>query len=404
MTIISGSELWNIIILVGAVQGFVLSVLLFFHKQSRKVSDRLLATLIFLLALACSNLYITESGLYEDYEFIQILQQVFPFIIIMPIGPLIYFYIQSLVNSEFRLSISHYHHFYPVIIDLVPKILVWVFIAGLLTGVFQIEEGTAWGNFIDSYNTYADIPRWVSITLYVLLTKRLLTKLPAEEQNTSDSNRQTQAHTRWIHQFLHAFLAFQVIWFIFLVPYIIPSTRGYLLDTMSYYPIYIPLAILIYWLAFKGYLHTQLNTSEAIARQFPLAAGPQPASVSALSFTREEVAAYMGSLKKAMQEDKLYLEPSLNVQAVSNHTHIPPKTISYILNNYENKSFNEFVNGYRIVEVKRRLVEKANDHLTISGIALDCGFNSQATFQRAFKSITGVSPKEYLSLQPQKLA
>lgn len=404
MTIISGSELWNIIILVGAVQGFVLSVLLFVRKQPSTVSNRLLATLIFLLALACSNLYITESGLYEDYVFVQILQQVFPFIIIMPIGPLIYFYIQSLVITDFRLTASHSRHFWPVIIDLVPRILVWVFLAGLLIGVFKAEEGTKWGNFIDSYNTYADIPRWLSITLYLLITKRFLTKLSENKANASSSDIHIQTRTRWIHQFLHAFLAFQVIWLLFLVPYIIPSSRGYLLDTMSYYPIYIPLAILIYWLAFKGYLHTQLSTSETIAIQIPLASGPQQMPVSALSFTTEEVAAYVASLKKAMQEDKLYLEPSLNVQAVSNHTHIPPKTISFILNNYEKKSFNEFVNEYRIEEVKRRLVAKANEHLTISGIALDCGFNSQATFQRAFKNISGVSPKEYLSLQPQKSA
>jgi AraC-like DNA-binding protein len=74
------------------------------------------------------------------------------------------------------------------------------------------------------------------------------------------------------------------------------------------------------------------------------------------------------------------------------------------LNNHLNKSFNEFVNEYRIEEVKKRLVEKGNEHLTISGIALDCGFNSQATFQRAFKHVTGVSPKEYVSLKLQKLA
>jgi AraC-like DNA-binding protein len=69
-----------------------------------------------------------------------------------------------------------------------------------------------------------------------------------------------------------------------------------------------------------------------------------------------------------------------------------------------NKSFNEFINEYRIEEVKKRLLEKGNEHLTIAGLALECGFNSQATFQRSFKNATGVSPKEYLSLQPQKMA
>jgi AraC-like DNA-binding protein len=173
---------------------------------------------------------------------------------------------------------------------------------------------------------------------------------------------------------------------------------------MSYYPIYIPLAILIYWLGFKGYLHTQLSTDEPLARELPIQSGPQKLITPSLSFSEEEVASYTTSLRKAMQEDKLYLEPSLNVQAVSSHTSIPQKTISFVLNNYHGKSFNEFINEYRINEVKKRLLEKGNDHLTISGIALDCGFNSQATFQRAFKNVTGVSPKEYLTTHTQKTA
>lgn len=33
---------------------------------------------------------------------------------------------------------------------------------------------------------------------------------------------------------------------------------------------------------------------------------------------------------------------------------------------------------------------------TLLGIAFECGFNSKATFNRAFKKVTGVSPKEWL--------
>jgi len=42
-----------------------------------------------------------------------------------------------------------------------------------------------------------------------------------------------------------------------------------------------------------------------------------------------------------------------------------------------------------------------NSNLTIAGIAYDCGFNSQPTFHRAFKSITGITPKEYLQKNSQ---
>jgi AraC-like DNA-binding protein len=151
-------------------------------------------------------------------------------------------------------------------------------------------------------------------------------------------------------------------------------------------------------------LQTQLSKTEPIVKDFPIQPGPLKVVNPSLSFSDEEVTHYTTLLKKSMEEDKLYLESSLNLQSVSTHTNIAQKTISYILNNYHNKSFNEFVNEYRIQEVKKRLLEKDKDHLTIYGIALDCGFNSQATFQRAFKSITGVSPKEYLSIQSRKLA
>jgi AraC-like DNA-binding protein len=319
-------------------------------------------------------------------------------------GPLIYFYVQSLLKPDFRLTKKQKWHFSAVLVDLVPYLTTYIFIAGLLTGLLQQEDGQTWGNFKNSYNTYSDIPRWLSITLYLLLTRRFLKQAAAAQNSEYTADTYIQARQKWIHQFINAFLLFQVIWFIFLVPYIIPATRGPLLDNMSYYPIYIPLAMLIYWLGIKGYLLTQLPSTEPSSKEVAFQPGPQKAPVASLSFTTEEVTEYASLLRKAMEVDKIYLEPALNLAFVSTHTGIPQKTISYILNNHLNKSFNEFINEYRIEEVKKRLLKKANGHLTITGIALECGFNSQATFQRAFKNSTGISPKEYVSLQIQKLA
>jgi AraC-like DNA-binding protein len=36
---------------------------------------------------------------------------------------------------------------------------------------------------------------------------------------------------------------------------------------------------------------------------------------------------------------------------------------------------------------------------TLLGIAYDSGFNSKATFNRAFKKVTGLSPKQWLEGQ-----
>jgi AraC-like DNA-binding protein len=60
------------------------------------------------------------------------------------------------------------------------------------------------------------------------------------------------------------------------------------------------------------------------------------------------------------------------------------------------------VNGYRIEEAQQKLIDPTNQHLTISAIALECGFNSQATFQRAFKSKLHMTPKEYIAQHTKK--
>ena len=59
-------------------------------------------------------------------------------------------------------------------------------------------------------------------------------------------------------------------------------------------------------------------------------------------------------------------------------------------------NFNDFVNKYRVEEVKKAFDNGDHKKSTLLGIAFDCGFNSKATFNRAFKKNTGLSPKDYL--------
>lgn len=99
-----------------------------------------------------------------------------------------------------------------------------------------------------------------------------------------------------------------------------------------------------------------------------------------------------------MEADKLYLDPDLNQQKFSVHVGIQPKIISTILNSVYQGNFNDFVNTYRVKEVQRRLDEQSHRHLTISAIAFESGFNSNATFQRVFRNKVGTSPSAYANL------
>jgi AraC-like DNA-binding protein len=370
-------SLFDLLVLMGCLQGFILAALLWFQPKGNRLSNRLLGTLVGLLGLMS-----LAVGLPHTNRWMTLARDLLPFFMAMPVGPLIYFYTRSVLDPSFRLNSRDRRHFYAVGLDWAAPLMGWVFIGGLLLGFFREAQGPAWGDVMDEYNTYIDIPRWLSLATYLYFTRQLLRKT---RPDTPDGNAGQIRDRQWLGQLVGAFLVFQVIWLLHLVPYSIPSLRWKLLDQVGWYPVYIPIAVLIYWLGLKGYLHARNVPREAEGRK-----------AATTSLPAETVEKAVLALTGAMQTDKLYLDPELTVEKVARHLGLPAKTVSFVVNQHLQLSFNAWVNAYRIEAVKRKLANQEHKHLTLTGIAFECGFNSQATFGRAFKQMIGVGPGEYV--------
>ncbi|GAB3918478.1 helix-turn-helix domain-containing protein [Larkinella terrae] len=370
----------DLILLLGTAQGFILAVLLWFNPKGRRLSNRLLAVLVGLLASAS-----LAVGIPIMNGWINLFVDFIPLIIAMPFGPLVYFYTRSMLDPEFRLGKREKRHFWPTVLDFGSKLMAWVFLFGLLFGFFEHSDNRKVGWLMDEYDKYADIPRWISAAIYLFLTNRWLSRF---QQTNPELTELQRTKMRWLRQFITVFLVFQTIWLLHLIPYILPQTSNALLDAFGWYPLYIPIAIMIYWIGLGGYLNarsTDLPQTEPVRKPV------------ATVLPDELVLETSSGLRKAMETDKLYLDPELTVEKVGRHLQVSPKTISAVLNQHLGKSFNAFVNEYRLEEVKRRLNDSAYANLTLTGIAFECGFNSQATFQRSFKQLTGFSPREYMN-------
>jgi len=127
------ASFFNTVILLGALQGFILGSLLFFSTQNR-LANRLLAWLLFLVALASIKLYGGNQGWFDKIAFLHLIDLFVPMVIVMPVGPLIFFYVKSSLDPGYTLTRKDRFHFFPVIIDGLPQLTVLVFFIGVNTG------------------------------------------------------------------------------------------------------------------------------------------------------------------------------------------------------------------------------------------------------------------------------
>jgi AraC-like DNA-binding protein len=100
-----------------------------------------------------------------------------------------------------------------------------------------------------------------------------------------------------------------------------------------------------------------------------------------------------------LHNEKIYEDPELSLTQMAKHLKTNPSVLSKTINQGFQLNFNDFINNYRIEAVKEKLQAGEQKTQTLLGIAYDCGFNSKATFNRAFKKVTGTSPKEWLEVR-----
>lgn len=104
---------------------------------------------------------------------------------------------------------------------------------------------------------------------------------------------------------------------------------------------------------------------------------------------------YAAKIDSIMRSQKTYLNPELTLDMLAESLSIPAKDLSMIINRHFNLNFYEFINGYRIEEVQKRLLDPVNKDKTITDIYLEVGFNSKSVFNTFFKKLVGQTPSEY---------
>lgn len=96
-----------------------------------------------------------------------------------------------------------------------------------------------------------------------------------------------------------------------------------------------------------------------------------------------------------LEDEEVFLNKNIKVSDFATRLNQSEKTISRAINKHSNSNFNSFINSFRVEYSKELLLSGRLDHYTIEAIAEESGFANKVTFYNAFKSDTGMSPKQF---------
>jgi AraC-like DNA-binding protein len=102
-----------------------------------------------------------------------------------------------------------------------------------------------------------------------------------------------------------------------------------------------------------------------------------------------------GRLLELMHTEMPYLQKELNLYSLSELLQVQPNHLSQVINSLEGQNFFDFINMHRVTAAKEKIGSQQFENLTLLGIAFECGFNSKASFNRAFKKFTGLTPTDF---------
>ena len=116
--------------------------------------------------------------------------------------------------------------------------------------------------------------------------------------------------------------------------------------------------------------------------------------------TCEEETTLVQKIHQLLVEEKRFLEPNLRVADIARELDVPEYRIrALMLNHFNAKNFNHYVNQMRIEHAKTILSSSDKQDWPVLVVGIESGFASAAPFTRAFKEFTGCTPGQYRKQQ-----
>ncbi|MFC2115368.1 helix-turn-helix domain-containing protein [Bacteroidota bacterium] len=379
------------LILISSFLALFLSILVLFKKR-RSYSDNLLFAWLLFIALHTVLEYLQLYNSEQNYPFPRLIGVTFSFPAIHPI--LIFLYILSYIRPGTRNSKVLWH-----IVPVIVLNIVFIKTFYLKTGP---EKIITFNNALLGTG-YDDKPLELSTYLVICITMGYLIACFWFLQKHIKSVR-NQFSTlegkdlKWLRRLLYSATI------ILLISILFELTTNYFNITSQNIDntiIYLSLTAGLFYLGLCGIRQTDIFVDfepvEKEVRYSRTLITDQSGKRNGENIidSDDDNRRKLDRLIRFMEEEKPYLDSTLNLAMLSKQIGFKPHFLSHLVNEFGGKNFFDFVNSYRIEEFKLRAGQPANQNYTLISIAYDCGFNSKATFNRVFRNYTRQTPSDY---------
>lgn len=353
---------------IGIAQALFLFIILI-RKKENKLANKVLAFTMIAFAIDLTGEISVRTGFVENIFWIMIFVGSLPYLY----GPLIYLYTKFLTTARKNFKLKDSIHLVPFLITFV----FYIFFVFSTTYEYKValtnyaEKPPAFVLFFGSAIPFVGI-------FYSLLTIKV-----ANEFNKNIRDRFSDIEKIDLYWLTYLAYSNLVIWVVVILAYLI----NIVFDSWVYANIliYVALTIFLYLLSFNAYKQPEIKTN----------INKQEDSYQKSGLSDEKADEHLQTIIGKMETEKLYLNPKLSLSELSNNTGITTHNISEIINKKLEQNFYDFVNKYRVEEVKRLIKNDESVNFNLLAHAFEAGFASKSAFNSAFKKFTGTTPSKF---------
>ncbi|MBL0082564.1 MAG: AraC family transcriptional regulator [Saprospiraceae bacterium] len=348
--------------------------------REERLPDTLMGFIMFFLGMEIQDYTFGFAGINVLWEELN----GFPRYFHIAFAPTIYFYLKALTNRDFKLDKKLAWHYLPYAIYFFSNLAFFLMGSEVVNKVEKFR-------YAYNINGLEYIAIWISYGIYFYLSLKLYKGYRTWLVNFYSETE--SIGLIWVRNFIYLIIAgevFRLIW------HLIDLMLGDLPFEQDWWWHLFTVGIIVYVAIQAYYQHTEIRLQYHPQDESTLPVDPINSQNPSNPSVNPEWTILKSQILVLFEQDKIFLDPNLSLGDLALRLKTNTSVLSAAINQSFDKNFNDFVNQYRIDEFLRNIKDPQNSHLTLLAVALDSGFNSKSTFNRAFKKMMGTSPREFL--------